>query len=176
MKEPPHLDNGNGNLKEEGMSETSAFQETENCAETERGGQDDAMLKEHKSKDENESERKASGVPKGDERDLQNVETSGSDTNSARGRNNIQHMDIVESSKSNENAKETELGGSLEEEKVENVHSEEKHRRKRKRTVMNEKQIAVIERALLDEPEMQRNQASIQFWADELIRYVCQTY
>lgn len=159
------------------MSETSAFQETENCVETERGDQGDPVFKELKSKneDEDEPERKASGGPKGDERDIQNVETSGSDTNSARGRNSIQQIDIVDSSKSNENAKETEQGGSLEEEKVENVHSEEKHRRKRKRTVMNEKQVTVIERALLDEPEMQRNPTSIQFWADELIRYVCQT-
>uniref|UniRef100_A0A9I9DLF0 Nodulin homeobox n=1 Tax=Cucumis melo TaxID=3656 RepID=A0A9I9DLF0_CUCME len=171
VKELSHLDNGNGNLKEEGMSETSAFQEIENCVETERGGQGDTVLKEPKSKDEDESERNASGIPKGDERDIQNVETSGSDTNSTRGRNDIKQTDIVDSSKSNENAKETEQAGSLEEEKIENVHSEEKIRRKRKRTVMNEKQISVIERALLDEPEMQRNPASIQFWADELIRY-----
>ncbi|CAK9327047.1 unnamed protein product [Citrullus colocynthis] len=171
VKELTRLDNGNGNLKEEGMSETSAFQETENCVETEQGDHGDAVLKDLKSKDEDESERNASGGPKGDEGDMQNVETSGSDTNSTRGRNGIQQIDIVDSSKSNENAKETEQAGSLEEEKVENVHSEEKHRRKRKRTVMNEKQISVIERALLDEPEMQRNPASIQFWADELIRY-----
>lgn len=173
-KELPHHDNGNGNMKEEGMSETSACQETENCAETERGDQGDAVLNGLKAKDEDESDRKASGGPKGDERDIQTVETSGSDTNSARGRNSIQPMDIVDSSKSNENAKEIEQSGNLEEEKVENVHSEEKHRRKRKRTVMNDKQITMIESALLDEPEMQRNPALIQFWADELVRYVCQ--
>ncbi|XP_022998152.1 nodulin homeobox [Cucurbita maxima] len=170
-KELPHHDNENGNMKEEGMSETSACQETENCAETERGDQGDAVLNGLKTKDEDESDRKASGGPKGDERDIQTVETSGSDTNSARGRNSIQPMDIVDSSKSNENAKEIEQSGNLEEEKVENVHSEEKHRRKRKRTVMNDKQITIIESALLDEPEMQRNPALIQFWADELVRY-----
>ena len=77
-------------------------------------------------------------------------------TKSSRGRNDIKQTDIVDSSKSNENAKETKQAESLEEEKVENVHSEEKIRRKQKRTVMNEKQISVIERALFDEPEMQQ--------------------
>uniref|UniRef100_A0A9I9E6G3 Uncharacterized protein n=1 Tax=Cucumis melo TaxID=3656 RepID=A0A9I9E6G3_CUCME len=57
---------------------------------------------------------------------------------------------------SNENAKETEQAGSLEEEKVGNVHSKEKIRRKQKHIVMKEKKILVIERALLDEPEMQK--------------------
>uniref|UniRef100_A0A9I9E228 Uncharacterized protein n=1 Tax=Cucumis melo TaxID=3656 RepID=A0A9I9E228_CUCME len=74
-------------------------------------------------------------------------------TNSSKGRNGIKLTDIVNSSKSNENAKETKQAGSLEEENVENVHSEEKIRRKQKRTVMNEKQISIIERALFDEPE-----------------------
>uniref|UniRef100_A0A9I9E3N1 Uncharacterized protein n=1 Tax=Cucumis melo TaxID=3656 RepID=A0A9I9E3N1_CUCME len=70
-----------------------------------------------------------------------------------RGRNDIKQTDIVDSSKSNENAKETKQAGSLEEEKVKNVHSEEKIIRKQKRTVMNEKQISVIQRALFDELE-----------------------
>ncbi|XP_022156265.1 nodulin homeobox isoform X2 [Momordica charantia] len=173
VRELPHPDNGKGNLKE-GMSETSAFQETEICLDSERCDQgDDAVLKQEQVlvKDEDESGRKESGGSKEDERDIQNIETSGSDTNSARGRNSMQQIDVVDFSKPNEHAKETEQGGSLEEEKVENVHSKEKHRRKRKRTVMNEKQVTVIEKALLDEPEMQRFSASIQFWADQLISY-----
>ncbi|KAJ4808796.1 Pentatricopeptide repeat-containing protein [Rhynchospora pubera] len=41
-------------------------------------------------------------------------------------------------------------------------------RKKRKRNIMNDVQIELIERALLDEPEMQRNAAALQAWADTL--------
>ncbi|KAJ3709256.1 hypothetical protein LUZ61_012961 [Rhynchospora tenuis] len=41
-------------------------------------------------------------------------------------------------------------------------------RKKRKRNIMNDVQIKLIERALLDEPEMQRNAAALQAWADTL--------
>ncbi|KAI0511770.1 hypothetical protein KFK09_012402 [Dendrobium nobile] len=55
-----------------------------------------------------------------------------------------------------------------EEEKAEGVHSEEKQPRKRKRNIMNERQISLIENALLGEPEMQRNAAMLQSWAEKL--------
>ncbi|CAL9114770.1 unnamed protein product [Musa textilis] len=55
-----------------------------------------------------------------------------------------------------------------EDEKAENGLSEEKQPRKRKRNIMNETQILLIEKALLDEPEMQRNATSLQSWADKL--------
>ncbi|WOK95695.1 nodulin homeobox isoform X3 [Canna indica] len=62
------------------------------------------------------------------------------------------------------NAKECDL---LEDEKT-NDQSEEKKPRKRKRNIMNETQIHLIEKALLDEPDMHRNVASLQSWADKL--------
>ncbi|KAK8950514.1 hypothetical protein KSP40_PGU009758 [Platanthera guangdongensis] len=58
--------------------------------------------------------------------------------------------------------------GLQEEEKVEGVHGEEKQPRKRKRNIMNEKQISLIENALIGEPEMQRNAAMLQSWAEKL--------
>lgn len=62
------------------------------------------------------------------------------------------------------------------EEKMETVHSEEKHPKKRKRTIMNDKQIVLVEKALKDEPDMHRNAASLQLWADKLsslVRIFC---
>ncbi|XP_074589357.1 nodulin homeobox isoform X2 [Curcuma longa] len=55
-----------------------------------------------------------------------------------------------------------------EDEKAENGQGEEKQPRKRKRNIMNEMQILMIEKALLDEPEMQRNPAALQAWSDKL--------
>lgn len=60
-----------------------------------------------------------------------------------------------------------------EDEKAENGLSEEKQPRKRKRNIMNETQVLLIEKALLDEPEMQRNAASLQSWADKLSSQAC---
>lgn len=67
--------------------------------------------------------------------------------------------------KSAEHAKES---GLQEDEKAESAQGEEKQPRKRKRNIMNERQIFLIEKALLEEPEMQRNAASLQSWADKL--------
>ncbi|XP_022735159.1 nodulin homeobox-like isoform X4 [Durio zibethinus] len=94
------------------------------------------------------------------DRDVKNVETSGLDTSSTKGKNAIDNL--VESLRENTHA------GVQEDEKVETVQTEEKQRRKRKLTIMNDEQVTIIERALLDEPEMQRNAASIQSWADKL--------
>ncbi|CAL0329122.1 unnamed protein product [Lupinus luteus] len=55
------------------------------------------------------------------------------------------------------------FGESPEDEKTETM-----QRRKRKRTIMNDEQVTLIERAILDEPDMQRNTASLQSWAAEL--------
>jgi hypothetical protein len=38
---------------------------------------------------------------------------------------------------------------------------------------MNDHQITLMEKALLDEPEMQRNAAALQSWADKLSLNVC---
>jgi hypothetical protein len=37
---------------------------------------------------------------------------------------------------------------------------------------MNDHQITLMEKALLDEPEMQRNAAALQSWADKLSLHV----
>lgn len=65
--------------------------------------------------------------------------------------------------------------GVQDDEKVEGAPSEEKQRRKRKRTIMNDEQISIIEKALLEEPDMQRNAVSLQSWAEKLCHYVCTT-
>ncbi|KVI12443.1 hypothetical protein Ccrd_009123 [Cynara cardunculus var. scolymus] len=59
-----------------------------------------------------------------------------------------------------------------EDERIENVQSEEKQLRKRKRNIMNYMQITMIEQALQNEPDMQRKAASIQLWADKLSLHV----
>ncbi|CAN6466055.1 unnamed protein product [Victoria cruziana] len=53
-------------------------------------------------------------------------------------------------------------------EKGEAVESEEKQPRKRKRNIMNDKQINLIEKALIEEPDLQRNAVSLQSWTEKL--------
>ncbi|XP_019711197.1 nodulin homeobox isoform X2 [Elaeis guineensis] len=73
--------------------------------------------------------------------------------------------DPTENFETREHAKES---GLQEDDKAESAQGEEKQPRKRKRNIMNERQIFLIEKALLEEPEMQRNAASLQSWADKL--------
>ncbi|OIT32576.1 PREDICTED: nodulin homeobox [Nicotiana attenuata] len=96
------------------------------------------------------------------EKDTQNVETSGSDSSSSRSRHPTDQVGKVE--KINCNGP----GDGREDEVAEASQHEEKQQRKRKRTIMNEKQISLMEKALMDEPDMQRNKASLEFWAKEL--------
>ncbi|KAJ7947712.1 Nodulin homeobox like [Quillaja saponaria] len=105
----------------------------------------------------------ASGNSKGVSKDVHNVETSGSDTSSTKEKNVADHTDNADISKSSENMKNVASGKIPEDEKVETA-----QRRKRKRTIMNDQQISLIEKALEHEPDMQRNAASIQSWADKL--------
>ncbi|KAL6968399.1 hypothetical protein U1Q18_034199 [Sarracenia purpurea var. burkii] len=102
------------------------------------------------------------------DRDNPNVETSGSDSSSTRGKNSVDQVHGLEFPNSGEHVKASGFEGHHEDEKVETIKHEEKQRRKRKRTIMNDKQISLIERALLEEPDMQRNSASIQSWAEKL--------
>ncbi|KZV54339.1 hypothetical protein F511_03594 [Dorcoceras hygrometricum] len=95
------------------------------------------------------------------ERDNRTVETSGSDSSPTRGKNQIDHMDV-------DHIKGGAYGETQEDQKVEALHSDEKQQRKRKRTVMNEKQISLIESAIVDEPDMHRNSVSLQLWAEKL--------
>lgn len=85
------------------------------------------------------------------ERDAKNIETIGSDLSNMQLKNGCDRMKNVP-----------------EEEIVKSVQSEEKQLKKRKRNIMNDVQIAMIENALQDEPHMQRRAASIQLWADKL--------
>ncbi|XP_015891659.3 nodulin homeobox isoform X1 [Ziziphus jujuba] len=163
QKEPTDLNNKSGNLKEE-MCENSAFQDADQTFVNEQEDQGADAIMEDKGK----SGRSASGGMAEIDRDAQNVETSGSDTSTTRGKNAVDQMDNGEFPKSSLPIKESGNGSNLEDEKVETVQCEEKQRRKRKRTIMNDKQISLIERALVDEPEMQRNAALVQSWADKL--------
>ncbi|KAL0435812.1 UNVERIFIED_CONTAM: Nodulin homeobox [Sesamum radiatum] len=95
------------------------------------------------------------------DRDARTVETSGSDSSPTRGKNTITLVDV-------DHIKGSVLEETLEDEKVDAIHSDEKQQRKRKRTIMNDKQIALIESALVDEPDMHRNSASLRTWADKL--------
>ncbi|KAL0419958.1 UNVERIFIED_CONTAM: Nodulin homeobox [Sesamum radiatum] len=95
------------------------------------------------------------------ERDARTVETSGSDSSPTRGKNTITRVDV-------DHNKGGVLEETLEDEKVDAIHSDEKQQRKRKRTIMNDKQIALIESALVDEPDMHRNSTSLRKWADKL--------
>ncbi|KAK9006103.1 hypothetical protein V6N11_035151 [Hibiscus sabdariffa] len=158
--EPPNLNNRNGNLKEE-MSENSAFQEGHFYVRNNHMDQVDGLTRQDMLDDKDKSVM-PSGLKETD-RDMQNAETSGSDTSSTKGKNAVDKL--VERNRESTNA------DVREDEKAETVQTEEKHRRKRKRTIMNDEQVAIIERALLDEPEMQRNTTLIQSWADKLCHH-----
>ncbi|KAK9291768.1 hypothetical protein L1049_019718 [Liquidambar formosana] len=164
----PNLNNISSNLKE-GMSENSAFQEVDQYyVRSNHMDPTDDVMKRDRRKDKDKHGRVTSGGLRETEGDFQNVESSGSDSSSTRGKNSNEQVDNSEFPKSTEHIIESGSGGVHEDEKVENIHCEEKQRRKRKRTIMNDKQMTLIERALLEEPDMQRNAASIQSWADKL--------
>ncbi|XP_050388253.1 nodulin homeobox isoform X2 [Argentina anserina] len=155
---PPSLGSRSGNL-EEIMSENSAFQDVDQVdVNSERMDKMDDAVKEEKG-----TGRSASGRFTAIDRD-HNVETSGSDTSETRGKNVVDRM----GNKSSEPIEESGYGGTQEDEKSEPLQYEETQRRKRKRTIMNDEQVALVERALLDEPDMQRNAGSLQSWADKL--------
>lgn len=156
------------------MSENSAFQEDRFDSRNNLIDQGDDVTRQ----DTREDKDKA-GVPgsvRDIEKDVQIVGSSGSDTSPAGGKNSVDPVDNGEFPKPNEPVKESGVGGVQEEEKVETVQSEEKQQRKRKRTIMNDKQMSLIERALLDEPDMQRNTSSIRLWADRLSHHVRNIY
>lgn len=98
--------------------------------------------------------------------ETQNVETSGSDSSSTRSRHPTDQVGKVEQMNCNG------PGEVREDEMVEAQH-EEKQQRKRKRTIMNDEQISLVEKALMEEPDMQRNKASLESWAVKLSAHVC---
>lgn len=166
-KERAELNKKGGNLKE-GMSENSAFPGT---GQHNTGAENTNQGYNSNRKDQVEGKGKATKTvlrgARDMDKDAQNAETSGSDTSSAKGKNVVDHVDNGES-KSREHHKKVVVGETPENEKVETV-----QRRKRKRTIMNDEQVKLIERALLDEPEMQRNAVALQLWADKLSLHVC---
>lgn len=165
-KQPPNLPNRRGNVEE--TSENSAFQDTDQIdVNSEHLNRGNDVMKE----DKGINGGSASGHCRVIDIDAQNVETSGSDTSSTRGKNPVDQMEISEFPKPSAHIKESRYGGTPEDEKIETV--QEKQRRKRKRTIMNDTQVELIERALINEPDMQRNAASIQSWAEKLSFHVC---
>lgn len=98
--------------------------------------------------------------------ETQNVETSGSDSSSTRSRHPTDQVGKVEQINCNG------PGEVREDETVEAQH-EEKQQRKRKRTIMNDKQISLVEKALMGEPDMQRNKNLLEKWAVKLSDHVC---
>ncbi|RZC53345.1 hypothetical protein C5167_012196 [Papaver somniferum] len=103
---------------------------------------------------------------KDNDKDMRSVETSGSDDSSSREKDPPDQMNSGDVSKSSEHN-----GGSgvrkIRKRRNESPNSREKSG-KRKRNVMNEKQIALIESALVGEPEMQRNAPMLQSLSDKL--------
>ncbi|KAL8530776.1 hypothetical protein ACS0TY_007715 [Phlomoides rotata] len=127
-----------------------------------RNGNDKCIIEQKKSgMMEQDKSDEASINLRENERDSRTVETSGSDSSPARGKNRIDRMDV-------DNVRRSSFEETAEGEKVDALHSDEKQQRKRKRTIMNDKQIALIESALVDEPDMHRNAPSLRSWADKL--------
>jgi len=151
------------------MSENSAFPDMDqHNTRVEETSQGKGLNRQNQVDDKGIPGKSGSGGARDMDKDAQNVETSGSDTSSAKGKNVVDHMDIGELSKSNERLKRTAVEENPEDEKI-----ELSQRRKRKRTIMNDKQVMLIERALKDEPDMQRNAVSLQSWAEKLSVHVC---
>lgn len=170
-KDPPNLNGRSSNLRE-GMSENSTFSDLDRFHVRGKHDERSNFLRRGRG-DHGKFGGTASRVSREADGDVQTVETSGSDTSSMKGRNSADPTENGDLAKLGKQVTESGSGAGQEDEKVETHHSEEKQRRKRKRTIMNEKQMKLMERALLDEPEMQRNAVSIQTWADRLSLYVC---
>ncbi|XP_015935619.1 LOW QUALITY PROTEIN: nodulin homeobox-like [Arachis duranensis] len=152
-KEPACF-NKRGNSKE-GMSKNAAFpdiNQPNTRAEDINKGSDINM------QDQEDNVISASGTREIDV-DAPNTDTSSSDTSSANGKNSFEHMYDGKLSKLNEDRKKVAVKENKEDEKLATV-----QKRKRKRNIMNDKQVALIESALLDKPDMHRNAASLQSW------------
>ncbi|CAA0832079.1 Unknown protein [Striga hermonthica] len=89
--------------------------------------------------------------PNGPHINLKEIEMDSSPT---RGKTSVERMDIY-----------------LDDEKANATHSDENQQRNRKRILMNDMQVALIESALLDEPNMHRNSDSLKSWAEKLSLY-----
>ncbi|KAG9457523.1 hypothetical protein H6P81_002031 [Aristolochia fimbriata] len=149
MEEAPRFDYENGDLK--GASDSSNFSGMNFKGSSFMGGSTSGRFREV-------------------DRDARDGETSRLDVSSMRGKGGIDQIfdDGGFSELKEEHMEDNEFGVVQENGKSEASQSEEKQTKKRKRNIMNEKQIMLIERALVDEPEMQRNAALVQSWVDKL--------
>ncbi|KAG5251782.1 nodulin homeobox [Salix suchowensis] len=164
MRKEPSSFNNRTDIQKEEMSENSAIQEEEKHSfRNEHVNQANVMRG-----DKAKFGACASDVLREMDRDSHNVETSGSDTSSTRGKSFVGQVVNGDLLKSGAHMKGSGCQGVHNGEKSESHHFEEKQPRKRKRTIMNDYQIALMEKALLDEPEMQRNAAALQSWSDKL--------
>ncbi|GAB2275101.1 hypothetical protein Dimus_009866 [Dionaea muscipula] len=157
----------NGNLKE-GMSENSAVQEGGHSYPQD-GLRDDvnAVTTQYSTQHKGKIVKGGYAALNGSEKDFRNIGTSRSDSSSNRAKN-IAFFDDDGDPKSIRLARKREFPGVPDDEKVEGNSFEDKRPRKRKRTVMNDKQVSLIEKALLEEPDLQKNTASLQSWAEKL--------
>jgi hypothetical protein len=102
--------------------------------------------------------------------DASNLETSGSDTSSNRGKGLVEEGELVQNM--SKRFKGSASGEVKEDEKSETFLVFEKQKKKRKRSIMNADQMGMIEKALAEEPDLQRNSASRQLWADKISQKV----
>uniref|UniRef100_A0A1J3E6R1 Homeobox domain-containing protein n=1 Tax=Noccaea caerulescens TaxID=107243 RepID=A0A1J3E6R1_NOCCA len=98
--------------------------------------------------------------------DASNLETSGSDSSSNRGKSLVDRAEDEELVQ--KRFKGVSLGEVKEGERAKTFLVFETQRKKRKRSIMNDDQMAMIEKALAVEPQMQRNSVWVQLWADKL--------
>lgn len=151
----------NSNLRE-GMSDNTTFPGVDNSCLQGNLIVETCGVRQGRRIDEGKSTKASSEVLADTKKDVPNAEISVSDSNSARGKNIGLRVGNSENNKSSERLH------LKEDEKVESVNCEEKQLRKRKRPIMNDKQVAMMERALQEEPDMQKNAASLQSWAETL--------
>lgn len=146
------------NLRE-GMSENSSFPGVDNsCNKAEAVAEADGAMHDQKIYEDNSFKGLAEDLVE-TEKEVHNEETSGSDSSSIRGKNPTDQVGNGEITKSSEHFHRS---------GVESENCEEKQVRKRKRPIMNDKQILIIEKGVQEEPDMHKNVASLQSWADRL--------
>lgn len=106
--------------------------------------------------------------------DANNLETSGSETSSNRGKGLVDQVEDGDLARTfTKRLKVSASSGEVkEDERVEASLLLEKQRTKRKRSIMSDDQMAMMEKALVDEPDMQRNSGWIRTWADKLSQTV----
>ncbi|KNA22502.1 hypothetical protein SOVF_033670 [Spinacia oleracea] len=159
--------NKHSNLRE-GMSENSAFPGVDNsCTKVEVTAEADGAMHNQKTC-EGKSVKYSAEILVETEKEFHHEETSGSDSSTTRGKNPTDQVGNGENTKPGEHFHRSIVGVVQQDGRVESVNHEEKQVRKRKRHIMNDKQISLIERGLQEEPDMHKNAASLQSWSDRL--------